>query len=335
MACQRSWKETAPTPRSRRAEPLAQGERAQRARPVAGGHLDLVPAAGREHELAGHAPGRALALRHEAADAPVARIGDAPVELHHAPAGGLRLAGRRRRRSGLATTSSVPGHVGQQRGEQARRRQRPRFGAAGRSARVLQRGAPLVADQPLQVAHGARVGLLRRRLRVLPSRGVGLGDRDQADREGGVLVGKDEDAARRGRRVPVAQARAACTSPAGSDGTAKRPALSDRVTRPVPPMPLPKSEITAPEMGEPCASSTEPSRPPAGISALGGAERPGGWPGSRPRARAVRDVALRPIEYMWAGSTLPAAPQACQGCESRARLFRAYGLATAASRAVL
>src|SRR5262249_41906535 len=48
-----------------------------------------------------------------------------------------------------------------------------------------------------------------------------------------------------------------------TEGSTKRPALSDNATRPAPLTPLPKSETTAPATGTPRESSTRPARPPS------------------------------------------------------------------------
>src|SRR5690349_7236506 len=45
--------------------------------------------------------------------------------------------------------------------------------------------------------------------------------------------------------------------------------LSDRVTTPPLPTPLPNSEMTAPEIGAPWLSSTQPMRPPGDSAAAG------------------------------------------------------------------
>ncbi len=190
---------TDPVVQARRVAP--HGHRAQRTGAVSGGHLHLVTAAGLEHELARHAPGRALALGHEAAHAPAAGIRDAPVELHDAPAARLRRVGHVGE-VGVRHHLERPGQVRQQGGEETGRR-RVRLGGLRALRPIFEGGAALVTDQPLQVPRRARVAVLGR-LRVLAIAG-GVADGRHADGEGGVLVGKDQDAPRRRGRVPVTQ----------------------------------------------------------------------------------------------------------------------------------
>ena len=330
VACQRSWNETAPTPRSSRAGSLPRAHRAQRARPVSGRDLDFVAAAGLEHELAGHAPGRALALGHEAAEAPVARIGDAPVELHHAPAGRLHLVGQvRADRVGRRPGGCPP--VGEQRGEQARRR-RVRvdavcaFGLRSSSAerrlwRISHcRSRTALASSSFDVAFAS-----------WPSRGVGSPTEDHADREGGVLVGEDQDAPGRGRGVAVTQgaqrvrarrerrhreaARAVRQGHEAHGADAAAEERDDRAGKGGAVSVLDRAEDAAGRALRAC-----------------GAERPEGWPGSRRRARAVSKRCPRPIEYMKTGSTLPAGVGGVKGRTGAS--FRAH-MGVSRSRAVL